>query len=276
MKIFVSWSGEYSRQLAATLKDWIPCVIQSCEVFVSAHDIGAGERWQNKINAALGEIDFGIVILTQATKDRPWINFEAGALAKHLDKSRVVPILCDLQLIDISASPLSQFQCISLGKSGLNNVMTSIFESLGDDDPITESVFARSFETWWPELENSIAEIESLNKSDVGQPTSTEVDRLGNIERAISDVISLIQKKDPPSKQISINTERPTAQDFFALPDPEFYEARITARVISSKAKTKEEIERAIKYIKKVKAINLQREYIPKLEHRLSQINDSQ
>lgn len=39
MKIFVSWSGELSRQIAEVLKKWIPCIIQSVEVFFSPEDI---------------------------------------------------------------------------------------------------------------------------------------------------------------------------------------------------------------------------------------------
>lgn len=33
MKVFVSWSGELSCQIAEVLKKWIPCIIQSVEVF---------------------------------------------------------------------------------------------------------------------------------------------------------------------------------------------------------------------------------------------------
>lgn len=35
MKLFVSWSGEYSRKIAETLKAWIPAVLQSVDVFYS-------------------------------------------------------------------------------------------------------------------------------------------------------------------------------------------------------------------------------------------------
>ena len=39
MKVFVSWSGELSKEIAEVLKKWIPCIIQSVEVFYSPEDI---------------------------------------------------------------------------------------------------------------------------------------------------------------------------------------------------------------------------------------------
>ena len=32
MKVFVSWSGKLSRAIAQTLKQWLPCMIQSLEI----------------------------------------------------------------------------------------------------------------------------------------------------------------------------------------------------------------------------------------------------
>ena len=33
MKVFISWSGELSKATAEHLKKWIPCIVQSVEVF---------------------------------------------------------------------------------------------------------------------------------------------------------------------------------------------------------------------------------------------------
>ena len=33
MKIFISWSGKKSQEAAKVLKSWIPCVIQSAELY---------------------------------------------------------------------------------------------------------------------------------------------------------------------------------------------------------------------------------------------------
>jgi len=108
MKIFLSWSGNYANQIAEAFGDWLPQVIQSAETFVSSGDIKAGERWQSRINNALQNIDFGILFITKENKEKPWVMFEAGALAKNLEASRVVPVLCGIQEIDLSGGPLLQ------------------------------------------------------------------------------------------------------------------------------------------------------------------------
>ena len=39
MKVFISWSGELSKNIAEVIKKWLPCIIQSVEVFFSPDDI---------------------------------------------------------------------------------------------------------------------------------------------------------------------------------------------------------------------------------------------
>jgi len=45
--------------------------------------------WFSQISDNLSDTSIGIVCLTQENKDRPWILFEAGTLAKGLSNSRV-------------------------------------------------------------------------------------------------------------------------------------------------------------------------------------------
>ena len=53
MKVFVSWSGELSKEIAEVLKKWIPCIIQSVEVFYSPEDIEKGDSWDATISSEL-------------------------------------------------------------------------------------------------------------------------------------------------------------------------------------------------------------------------------
>ena len=45
MKVFISWSGKTSFEVAKVLKEWIPCVIQDIEPYFSSDDIDKGARW---------------------------------------------------------------------------------------------------------------------------------------------------------------------------------------------------------------------------------------
>src|SRR3712207_3311932 len=100
VRVFVSWSGPYSGKVAALLKEWLPDVIQEVDAYFSDTDIETGERWSQNISKELEETDIGILVLTKSNMSAPWILFEAGALSKK-GTSRVAPLLCDLQILDI-------------------------------------------------------------------------------------------------------------------------------------------------------------------------------
>jgi hypothetical protein len=109
MKVFLSWSGEKSRAVAGALRDWLPSLINEVDPFVSGKDIAAGARWQSEISGKLESSNFGIVCVTSDNQTAPWLNFEAGALAKVVGSSRVVPLAADLKVTDVKL-PLGQFQ----------------------------------------------------------------------------------------------------------------------------------------------------------------------
>src|SRR5687768_12978857 len=96
MEIFLSWSGEPSHQAAKALRDWLPKVIQAVEPWLSSEDIRSGEAWFHNLSEVLGKCQFGIFCLTRANAGSPWVQYEAGAIAKHLGAARVVPLLIDV------------------------------------------------------------------------------------------------------------------------------------------------------------------------------------
>ncbi len=65
--------------------------------FVSSKDLTAGGRWQNEIAAEPEATNFGIICVTSDYQLSPWLNLEAGALAKAVTASRVVPHAIDLR-----------------------------------------------------------------------------------------------------------------------------------------------------------------------------------
>lgn len=111
MKVFISWSGDGSRDFALFLRDWIRQVVQAVEPFMSDQDIGKGARNTIEMSKELESVEFGIVVVTRDTVSAPWINFEAGAISRSIGTGRLVPLLLDVSKSDV-AGPLSQFQAV--------------------------------------------------------------------------------------------------------------------------------------------------------------------
>ncbi len=87
-KVFLSWSGDLSRQLAEELRSWLPGVLQFVRPYFTPDDVEKGAKWNSEISKELEESDVGILCLTRNNLDKPWIIFEAGALSKNFGKSK--------------------------------------------------------------------------------------------------------------------------------------------------------------------------------------------
>lgn len=157
MKVFLSWSGDLSRELAEALRDWIPAVLQSVKPFFTPSDIEKGARWAKDISQELEASAFGIFCLTKENLSRPWIMFEAGALSKRVDSSRVCPLLFGIESTDLEG-PLVQFQASPFSELEMKKLVRTMNVGLGEqrlDDAVLNSVF----EMWWPRLNEKVGKI---------------------------------------------------------------------------------------------------------------------
>ena len=107
MKVFFSWSGDRSKQIATVLNDWLKKVIQAVEPFISS-EIEKGIRGLEEIKKQLEGSKIGIICLTKDNYNKPWLLFEAGALSNTKD-AHVCTFLYDVNDTDIE-DPLAQFQ----------------------------------------------------------------------------------------------------------------------------------------------------------------------
>ena len=173
MKVFLSWSGNRSQKIANLLSDWLSCVIQSSRPWISTRDIDRGSLWFSEIHDQLKDTSVGVICLTQENKDRPWILFEAGALAKGLSTARVCTLLIDLEPKDIE-DPLAQFNHTFPTKESMNalvKTLNSALASNGLDPRILEQVF----ETYWPAFEEQFSQImEETKPSHPAKPRPKE------------------------------------------------------------------------------------------------------
>lgn len=120
-----------------------------------SRDIERGALWFSEINDQLKDTKIGIVCLTKDNLDKPWILFEAGALAKGLSTVRVCTFLVDLEPTEVS-NPLAQFNHTLPTKEGLFGLMRTLNASLGDQ-ALKEKVLEQVFTTYWPQFEEKFA-----------------------------------------------------------------------------------------------------------------------
>jgi hypothetical protein len=179
MKLFISWSGPRSEKVAVALRDWIPCVLQSAEPFISK-DIGAGREWLREILETLQNSQVGIICITPESVEKPWLYFEAGALMKELagNKNLIVPYLYDCEEEALKA-PLAHFQTVVADKAGTFKLIKTLHEQMVNREKIAnlgqtipnEITLRRIFEKWWPELG------EALNG--IPKPVAADTDEMG-------------------------------------------------------------------------------------------------
>ncbi|MBK6741880.1 MAG: toll/interleukin-1 receptor domain-containing protein [Hydrogenophilales bacterium] len=179
MKVFLSWSGQRSKEVANLLSDWLCCVIQASRPWISTRDLDRGSLWFGEINDQLKDTTVGIICLTQENKNRPWILFEAGALAKGLSTSRVCTLLVDLEPKDIE-DPLAQFNHtfpVRESVLGLVKTLNSALSGNGLDNRILEQVF----ETYWPQFEQRFKQILATTEAQPPSKPRPKEDVLGEI-----------------------------------------------------------------------------------------------
>jgi len=165
MKVFISWSGERSRVVAAAFNHWLPRVIQAVETFFSP-EIEKGARWSSELDAALEGTQFGIVCLTSDNLDSPWLHYETGALAKATNAS-VWTFLLDVTPGDV-AHPLARFQHTLAEKQDILNLVRTINrrrEEAGGKK-LGEQLLTDIFEDAWPRLEQRLHEAAAATASD--------------------------------------------------------------------------------------------------------------
>jgi hypothetical protein len=125
---------------------------------MSASDVEAGARWNERIQHQLNESRFGILCVTHENINSPWLLFEAGALAKTIEGNFVCPYLIGLEPVDLPQGPLSQFQAKRACRSETRDLLLSINQALGEQR-LEQGRVDRGFDRWWPDLETALASL---------------------------------------------------------------------------------------------------------------------
>ncbi len=140
--VFISWSGDVSRRIASILHEWLPTVIQMAEPFMSEKDIDAGARGLEEIADQLKCIQTGIICVTANNQEGSWLNFEAGALSKMIERTHVIPMTFDLEKGQIK-NPLGQFQAKQFIEEDMLATVKTVNKALGS--PLAETRLTTAF-----------------------------------------------------------------------------------------------------------------------------------
>jgi hypothetical protein len=229
MKVFLSWSGETSRQVASALYKWLPYILQPLRPSLST-EISNGDRWGQVLEAELKDAEYGIICLTQYNIAKPWLNFESGVLSRFIDRAWLTPLLFNVDPNSLTG-PLSQFQCALCNEQGLLKLIQSINKRL--DQSIDDAIVQAAFAVWWQELQKELNSI---------TPTSLEETRTAYqwlytfadlaIHEASGDIRAIWVITDDlrkhateyePREKLKANLEKGVEYRFFVPNDPDTY-----------------------------------------------------
>jgi len=241
--------------MAEALKEWLPNVIQAVDPWVSSSDIDAGMRWTPALAEQLQQTQLGILCLTAENLNAPWLLFEAGALSKIFDKTRVCPYLLGLEPTDVMG-PLSQFQAVVAEKEGTKKLLQTI-NHVQIENALPEDRLNTIFNAFWPSLEQILTDISNspAQIQEAKRPLENKVDEILNLVRAQSrELLSTSQPDLFISNAIDeVNNELSK----FAIEVPIDAESRLKTLIIDFRVPRAEAIRSIINYYLKEEGIEL-------------------
>lgn len=179
-KVFISWGGQLSKNLANSLRNWLPSALQFVKPYFSPDDIQKGAKCNSAIANELQNSHIGIICLTRDNTERPWIVFEAGALSKIIDKREGVHVVIfDVEPSDIKG-PLASFQGTVFRKDEFKLLISTINKA-GGESALEAHIRDSVFEMWWPKLEEEISSILSNHDTEILSAHRSDREILGEI-----------------------------------------------------------------------------------------------
>lgn len=204
--LFISWSGEMSKEIAEALKMFFEVNLQNVTPFFSP-DIQKGTMWLESITNAISNSTAGILCLTKENVMKPWVLFECGALSRV---GVVCPIVFGIKKEDISG-PIGIFQASEFNKKEFRKLFNGINKSCGSalSHDVIENIFLEdgAFDKLETKINNLIKRFPVSNISDSGT-----IGLLSELNRKL-DV--LIEDKD--TNQIDISYVEILVNDFLEL-----------------------------------------------------------
>lgn len=131
---------------------------------MSEEDIETGTRWGLELARQLETTKIAVVCVTPENMDSPWLNFEAGAVAKAVEKAFVCPYLFHLEKSDLRG-PLAQFQAAKTNQEDTLALVYTINKALGRTG-LDSAMLHKAFMRWWPDLYQALQRIAAESPAD--------------------------------------------------------------------------------------------------------------
>ena len=186
MNIFLSWSGQRSHEVAELFDNWIQCVIQAVDPWLSSNGIDRGAQWFPQINRKLKEVNNGVIFLTRDNLDNPWILFESGAIAKGLEANRIFTFLIDLQPEHVT-DPLAQFNHTLPNREDVFKLVNTINSGV-TEKRLKYEILEKVFETHWPHFEQEFKKIIDKIPEKKKKPAPGKDELLGEILNSVRGI----------------------------------------------------------------------------------------
>jgi len=196
-----------SEQAAAdVLRRWFPSVLQAVRPYFSPDDVAKGARWSAEIAKELEGSRVGLLVITPENQEAPWLLFEAGALAKNLDRSKVCPILFGAMEPTDVKGPLVQFQAAAFSQTEMKRVIKMMNAELGEA-ALPVDVLDNVFDMWWPSLK------EQVDKVLVGRDESDDEAR--RPDRELLEEVLALTRRLASDRERRPDFEHPVWDDLF-------------------------------------------------------------
>lgn len=245
-KVFISWSLGRSNYIAETVQWWLKQVVQTSDPWVSSSDIEAGTRSMKEIEASLANTKFGIICVTPENVERPWLNYEAGALSKQVGEgeSRVVPLLFGFEDKADITTPVGQFQAVLANKEGFEKLAQALNKSIPIELQRTSEEVTATHDAFWPALEKRLNEVPRPQKT-VRPPTRPTDDMF-------REIVNTVRELDSKIERIMFSGQGSTlfgSPESRGLESVEFFDAQRRARAQAKDLKTEERIRHLVRSI---------------------------
>lgn len=179
MKIFVGWSGDRSKAVAAALRDWIPLVLHEAEPWLPSRQDACLEDGKD-----LEGSQFGILCVTRESLDTPWLHFDAGALSQRLEAAAIWPCIVDVDPGELDG-PLAHLRPRRADKRSTYELLYAI--NARSSRRLEGVRLANLFEPVWPELERRLRAIMTSSPSSA-RPGRSQSDILEGLVAAVRGV----------------------------------------------------------------------------------------